>query len=67
MEVCELGTLLLLAHLISLGLRALLVIKLEPCCCFGSLLPLAQAQETPTWTFPYAALQVGWPSLVQHG
>lgn len=66
MKVYKLETQLLAAHLESLGPRALLFIKLGPCCYLGSLLPLAQAQETLAWPLPYAAHQVGQPSSSQH-
>lgn len=65
MKVWELGTLLSAAHLISLGPRALLCMRCGPCCCLGSLLPLAQAQKTPTWALPLALLLQGCSAASQ--
>lgn len=66
MKICELGILLLTAHLLSLGPRALLFMKLGPCCCCFPWLKLRK--WAPAWPLPYLLLKYAgllWPSVIK--
>lgn len=65
MKISELGILLLTAYLISLGPRALLFMKLGPCCCCFPWLKLRKPQPGP---FPMLLIKYAgllWPSVIK--
>lgn len=68
MKVCELGTLLLAAHLISLGPRALLFIKLGPRCCWEACFPWLKLRKPQPGPFPMLLIKhasLPWPSTIK--